>query len=145
LNKFAEILLPDACQTFAAQVKSLEFLHGDPMMNGPAGDAQLSADFVDRVHAFHLSTSLPVWAYLSISYPNPPVKAFLWDSFSCRIRDMPSQEYLTKQEAVEYTRLSIATVDRLMKTKELKFGKVGRKVFFRKKDVDAFMAKRLVK
>ena len=58
---------------------------------------------------------------------------------------MPSQEYLTKQEAVEYTRLSIATVDRLMKTKELKFGKVGRKVFFRKKDVDAFMAKRLVK
>lgn len=58
---------------------------------------------------------------------------------------MPDQEYMTKKEVVSYTRLSIAMIDRLMKSKELKFGKVGRKVFFRKRDVDAFMAKRLVK
>ena len=42
---------------------------------------------------------------------------------------MPDAEYMTKREVVEYTRLSIAMIDRLMRDKKLKFGKVGRKVF----------------
>ena len=58
---------------------------------------------------------------------------------------MPDAEYMTKREVVEYTRLSIAMIDRLMRDKKLKFGKVGRKVFFRKRDVDAFMGRHLVK
>ncbi|MCJ7611940.1 MAG: helix-turn-helix domain-containing protein [Candidatus Aminicenantes bacterium] len=52
---------------------------------------------------------------------------------------------MTKREVVEYTRLSIATIDRMMKDKKLRFGKVGRKVFFRKRDVDAFMGRHLVR
>lgn len=58
---------------------------------------------------------------------------------------MPDAEYMNKREVVEYTRLSIATIDRMMQNKKLRFGKVGRKVFFRKRDVDAFMARHLVK
>lgn len=58
---------------------------------------------------------------------------------------MPEREVLTKAEAVEYTRLSRATLDRLMKSRELRHMKVGKKVLFRKCDIDAFLKKRLVK
>ncbi len=57
---------------------------------------------------------------------------------------MPDKEYFTKLEAAEYTRLSRATVDRLMKAGTLRFVKVGKRVVFRKKDLDSFMAVRVV-
>lgn len=52
---------------------------------------------------------------------------------------------MTKAEAAEYTRLSRATIDRLMKERALPFVKVGKKVLFLKRDLDAFLQKRRVK
>lgn len=52
---------------------------------------------------------------------------------------------MTKAEAMEYMRLSVATIDRLMKRHALPHVKVGKKVLFRKRDIDAFLEKRLVK
>jgi excisionase family DNA binding protein len=52
---------------------------------------------------------------------------------------------MTKAEAVEYMRLSVATIDRLMKNRALPYVKVGKKVLFRRPDIDVFLEKRLVK
>ena len=53
-------------------------------------------------------------------------------------------EYLTKAETAEYMRVSVATLERLM-TRGLPHIKLDRRVLFRKKDIDAFLEKRLVK
>jgi len=58
---------------------------------------------------------------------------------------MAGQEYFTKAEAAEYTRISRATIDRLMKAGKVRFVKVGKKVVFRRLDLDRFMAARVVK
>ncbi len=58
---------------------------------------------------------------------------------------MTERAFLTKAEAAEYMRVSRATVDRLMKSRGLPFIKLEKKVLFRKKDIDAFLEKRLVK
>jgi len=58
---------------------------------------------------------------------------------------MTERTFLTKAEAAEYMRVSRATVDRLMKRRGLPFIKLEKKVLFRKKDIDAFLEKRLVK
>ncbi len=61
-----------------------------------------------------------------------------------------SGEYLTKQEAAEYAKISLATLERLMKKKpplphiKLDPGRRGR-VLFRKQDIDRWMEKKLVK
>jgi excisionase family DNA binding protein len=52
---------------------------------------------------------------------------------------------MTKAELMAYLRVSRGTVDKLMKSHELPFIKLEKKVLFRKKDVDAFLEKRLVK
>lgn len=58
---------------------------------------------------------------------------------------MNGPELLTKKEVAELLRSSIATVDRLMRSKKVKYLKLEKKVLFRKKDIDAFLEKRLVK
>lgn len=58
---------------------------------------------------------------------------------------MQERAYLTKKEAAEYLRLSRATLDRLVKKRELLSAKIGKKVIFRRKDLDKFMAARVVK
>ena len=58
---------------------------------------------------------------------------------------MPDREYFTKAEAAEYTRLSRATIDRMRKSGQLRYIKVGKKVVFRRSDIDKFMAARVVK
>jgi len=52
-------------------------------------------------------------------------------------------EYLTKQEAAEYMRVSVPTLDRLM-LQGLPHIKLARRVLFRKKDIDAFLAKKVI-
>lgn len=55
-------------------------------------------------------------------------------------------EYLTKGQAAEYAKVSVATLERLMRKKPpLPHIKLDRRVLFRKKDIDAFLEKRLVK
>jgi excisionase family DNA binding protein len=58
---------------------------------------------------------------------------------------MPDEKYLTKSEAAEYARLSEATIDRMRKSGQLKYIKVGKKVLVRRSDIDVFMAARVVK
>lgn len=61
-----------------------------------------------------------------------------------------SGEYLTKTEAAEYAKISLATLERLMKRKpplpyiKLDPGRRGR-VLFRKQDIDRWLEKKLVK
>lgn len=52
---------------------------------------------------------------------------------------------MTKREAMEYLRVSQATVDRLMKSRDLAFVKIGKKVIFRRRDLDAYIRKNTVK
>lgn len=58
---------------------------------------------------------------------------------------MPSRDYLTKREAQEVMRISRATLDRYMASGELRYIKLEKKVLIRRKDIDAFLNKRLVK
>ena len=58
---------------------------------------------------------------------------------------MPEREYLTKKEAGDYLRLSRATLDRLVKNRELKAAKIGKKVVFSRHDLDALFKKHLLK
>ena len=55
-----------------------------------------------------------------------------------------SVEYLNKREAAAYIKISLATLERLM-NQGLPHIKLERRVLFRKRDIDAFLEKRLVK
>lgn len=46
-----------------------------------------------------------------------------------------SNEILTKKEAAEFLRISIATIDRLMRDRKIPFSKINGKVLFQKKDI----------
>jgi excisionase family DNA binding protein len=54
-------------------------------------------------------------------------------------------KFLTKKELEQYLRISHGTVDKLMKTRQIPFIKVGKKVLFRKADVDRWIESKLVK
>lgn len=49
------------------------------------------------------------------------------------------RELLTKAELMEYLRISRGTVDKLIKRREVPFIKLGKKVLFRKKEIDAWL------
>lgn len=51
--------------------------------------------------------------------------------------------YLTKTEAAEYMRVSIATLDRLM-LQGLPYVKLERRVIFRIQDIDRWLEKRVI-
>lgn len=55
--------------------------------------------------------------------------------------NMPISEkvYFTKQEAAEYTRFSARTIESLLARGELKAFRPGRKLLFRRTDLDAFI------
>jgi excisionase family DNA binding protein len=53
--------------------------------------------------------------------------------------------FLTKKELGEYLSISHGTVDKLMATKQIPFIKVGKKVLFRKADVDRWVESKIVK
>ena len=53
-------------------------------------------------------------------------------------------EYLTKQEVAQYMRVSLATLERLMR-QGLPYVKLERRVLFRKADVDRWLGSKIVK
>jgi len=57
---------------------------------------------------------------------------------------MPESILLTKAEAAEYLHLSLATIDRLIKSRDLPHIKVGKKVLFRIRDLEAFIDVRCI-
>ena len=60
-------------------------------------------------------------------------------------RVMSPDDIMTKDEVLEYLKISMNILDRLMKSKELPYVKLERRVLFRKKDIDEFLERRLVK
>lgn len=55
------------------------------------------------------------------------------------------RELITKAELIDYLRISKRTLDKLMKTGDLPYIKLSRRVLFKREDVDAFLeTKRIV-
>ena len=55
------------------------------------------------------------------------------------------RELMTKAELMDYLRISKRTLDKLMKTDDLPYIKLARRVLFKREDVDAFLeTKRIV-
>jgi excisionase family DNA binding protein len=55
------------------------------------------------------------------------------------------KQLLTIAELQEYLSISRTTVFKLMKAKRIKYARVGRRVLFRKSDIDDFIQKSIVK
>lgn len=58
---------------------------------------------------------------------------------------MVVQDYMTKKELQAYLRICPATVQKLMNQRAIPYVKLGKRVLFRKSDVDKFMESKLVK
>jgi len=58
---------------------------------------------------------------------------------------MLERDLFTRKEIMEYLRISRGTLDRMMKRRDLPFIKLGKKVLFRKQDIDRFLESKLVK
>jgi len=66
-------------------------------------------------------------------------------SWACRIHPMVEDEYLTKEELRQLIKISRATLDLIMKRREVPYLKLGRRVLFKKADVDAWLESKRVK
>ena len=58
---------------------------------------------------------------------------------------MRREELLTRDEVMDYLKISKGTLYKLMKQKAFPYIKLERKVLFRKKDIDEFLDSKLVK
>ena len=58
---------------------------------------------------------------------------------------MRKEELLTRDEVMDYLKISKGTLYKLMKQKAFPYIKLERKVLFRKKDIDEFLDSKLVK
>lgn len=56
-----------------------------------------------------------------------------------------SNEILTKKEAAELLRISIATIDRLMRDRKIPFSKINGKVLFLRKDLMDLLERKKIK
>jgi len=54
-------------------------------------------------------------------------------------------ELLTFKETLEYLKISRSKLSRMMKAGEITFARIGKRVIFRKVDLDEFVKSRLVK
>jgi excisionase family DNA binding protein len=61
------------------------------------------------------------------------------------IKGAMEKQLLTIAELQEYLSVSRTTVFKLMKDRRIKYAKVGRRVLFRKSDIDEFIQKSIVK
>ncbi len=58
---------------------------------------------------------------------------------------MRKEELLTRDDVMDYLKISKGTLYKLMKQKAFPYIKLERKVLFRKKDIDEFLDSKLVK
>lgn len=70
---------------------------------------------------------------------------YLWTSGFGYNPVMADKDLLDRAEVMGYLRISRGTLDKLQKSRDLPFVKIGKKVLFRKKDIDRFLEKHLVK
>jgi len=54
-------------------------------------------------------------------------------------------EIMTKKEAAKFLKLSVSTIDRLMKKRDIPFSKINGKVLFQKKDLVAWLESKKTK
>lgn len=74
------------------------------------------------------------------------VKPAVLSGWPVLILPLMNGEYMTKAEAAEYAKISIATLERLMKKRPpLPHIKLERRVLFRKQDIDHWLEEKLVK
>lgn len=88
---------------------------------------------------------MPLYTYGSILSHGRLVKSFLGWAFPAIIPPMPDRDLMTKAETTEYLRISRGMMDRLMKRRDIPFAKIGKKVLFRKADVDKWLESKIVK
>ena len=58
---------------------------------------------------------------------------------------MNKDELLTRNEVMDYLKISHGTLHKLMKQKELPYIKLEKKVLFRKSDIDKFLNSKTIK
>ena len=61
------------------------------------------------------------------------------------ISQMTKEELLTRNEVMEYLKISHGTLHKLMKQKAIPYIKFEKKVLFRKSDVEKFLNRKTVK
>jgi len=82
-----------------------------------------------------------IYAY----YNTKPLSSLFLGSCSRYNFFMPDKDLLTRKETMEYLRISRGMLDRIMKRRDLPFIKLGKKVLFRKLDIDAFLESKTVR
>ena len=55
------------------------------------------------------------------------------------------KELMSQVELVQYLQISRTTLHKLMKSRQIPFIKLGRRVLFRKQDIDRFLESKIVK
>jgi len=58
---------------------------------------------------------------------------------------MRRDEFLSKNEVTAYLKISLTTLDRLIKRRALPFVKIGKRVIFKRADIDRFVESRTVR
>jgi excisionase family DNA binding protein len=58
---------------------------------------------------------------------------------------MADKDLMERAEVMEYLRISRGTLDKLQKRREIPFAKIGKKVLFRKRDIDAWLESKIIR
>jgi excisionase family DNA binding protein len=58
---------------------------------------------------------------------------------------MGDSDLMERAEVMDYLRISRGTLDKLQKRREFPFAKIGKKVLFRKRDIDAWLESKVIK
>lgn len=57
---------------------------------------------------------------------------------------MKENELLTRKELAEFLRISIATLQTMMKNREIPFYKINKRIIFKKSDIDEWLKQRKI-
>lgn len=58
---------------------------------------------------------------------------------------MAERDLMERAEVMEYLRISRGTLDKIQRRREIPFAKVGKKVLFRKRDIDSWLESKTIK
>jgi excisionase family DNA binding protein len=58
---------------------------------------------------------------------------------------MDQERLLTRKDVMDYLRISHGTLDKLIKAREIPFIKLGRRVLFKKSDIDTWLESKRVR
>jgi excisionase family DNA binding protein len=58
---------------------------------------------------------------------------------------MKKDDLMTKREVMDYLRISLATIDRLIKRYAFPYIKLGKRVLFRRSEIDAYLESKTIR